>query len=530
MVTRRFAKGRRWPVLLLVVALLTALAVHFADSDGTGGGAARHATAVPACTPWQAAATGPDADPRSSARQFAARSRLAGLKLLSYYPAQAPWSRMWQDWHPGRIDSDFARINGLGANAVRLMVHAETFGYPTPDPARLAELRQAIELAARHSLAVQLTLFDWWDDYPDLVGSDRWAHGVLDPYRDDPRIAFVELKNEVDPGDRAAADWVRHELPVVRQAAGRIPVTVSVTGSDPVARLAALRDALADDPPDFYDLHYYGEAGYARAVFEAAEAVVAPAPLYIGETGTATGPGDGAAQAQAEAAQDLYLRTVEWAARSAGLPAAAPWIFQDISPGDVPQGASRAPEDLDFGLLRADGSEKPAAASLRAQFTGPGIGTDFNGDLSGGQDGTPDDWTPHDASAAQAFWDSQDGHRTPGSAVLSGTSGGAGRSPSFMVEPVEQPTAAGQRVRLTAWARGVHATGRSTIAITWFDRNGSYLGEDESPPLPAGSSSWRPLSVDSTAPACAAAAVLALKSRGNTGQARFTEVAFTVHP
>lgn len=99
-----------------------------------------------------------------------------------------------------------------------------------------------------------------------------------------------------------------------------------------------------------------------------------------------------------------------------------------------------------------------------------------------------------------------------------------------MVEPVEQPTAAGQRVRLTAWARGVHATGRSTVAITWFDRNGSYLGEDESPPLPAGSSGWRLLSVDSTAPACAAAAVLALKSRGNTGQARFTEVAFTVHP
>ncbi|MCC9308196.1 glycoside hydrolase family 5 protein [Kitasatospora sp. RB6PN24] len=515
---------------LLVLVLLTALTVHLAGDDGTGGGAARSGAPVPACTPWQVATTGSAAEPRPSARQQAARSRLAGLKLLSYYPAQAPWSRMWQNWQPGRVDADFARINGLGANAVRLMVHAETFGYPDPDQARLAELRQAVSLAARHGLTVQLTLFDWWNDYTDLAGSDRWTHALLDPYRDDPRIAFVELKNEVDPGDRAAVAWVRHELPTARQAAGHLPVTVSVTGSDPVARLAALRDALTGDPPDFYDLHYYGEAGYARAVFEAAEAVVAPAPLYIGETGTATAPGDGTAQAGAEAAQDLYLRTVEWAARSAGLPAAAPWIFQDISPGDVPDGASRAPEDLDFGLLRADGSEKPAAASLRAQFTGPGIGTDFNGDLSGGQNGTPDDWTAHDASAAQAFWDPEDGHRGPGSAVLSGTSGAAGRSPSYLVEPVEQPTAAGQRVRLTAWARGVRATGRSTIAVTWFDRNGTYLGEDESPPLPAGSSGWRRLSVDSTAPACAAAAVLALKSRGNTGQARFTEVTFSVHP
>jgi endo-1,4-beta-mannosidase len=276
---------------------------------------------------------------------------------------------MWRRWDPARIDADFARIAGLGANAVRIIVHPDAFGYPAPDPDRLAELRRTVELAAAHRLTVQLTLFDWWGSYDDTAGSESWAQAVLAPYRDDPAIAFVEVKNEVDPSDPRVDAWLRRLLPVVREAVGAVPVTVSVTGPDPVARLRALHDVLAADPPDFYDLHYYGRPDAARATFEQAVSTVAPVALYIGETGVSSAP-VGSAQ-DAEAAQARYLATVEAAAVAAGLPDAAPWIFQDIVPSAVPGTADRSPKQMSFGLLRADGTEKPAAAAIQALFTGP---------------------------------------------------------------------------------------------------------------------------------------------------------------
>ncbi|MDH6132181.1 hypothetical protein P3T37_001566 [Kitasatospora sp. MAA4] len=483
-------RGRRWTAALAaLLAVAAALTLH-----GGGGRSTRAA----ACDPWSV-----------TVHQTSIQGRLMKLHLLNYYPSAAPWTALWTDWDPDRIGADFAAIAGLGANAVRIVLQPEVFGYPTPSADRLAQLRRSVELAAQHGLSVQLTLFDWWDGYPDTAGSDRWARAVLAPYRDDPRIAFVELKNEVDPADRPTAAWLRHELPVVRQAAGGTPVTVSVTGPDPVARLRTLRTVLAGDPPDFYDLHYYGAAGAARATFEAAEAAVAPAALFVGETGAATGP------PLSEAAQDLYLRSVEWAATSAGLPDAAPWIFQDLIAADVPAGAERGASALSFGLLRTDGTAKPAAAAVRALFQGRSVDPAFNGDFGQGLGRSPADWSPNAVGGAEADWDQ-------GSAVLARTAD----SSTFTVTPVLQPTAAGEPVRMTAWARGERSTGQNRIAITWYDRLGRYLGEDDSPVLPAGTTPWRLLTVDSAAPRCAAFAALALKSQHDTGQARFDDVTF----
>jgi hypothetical protein len=205
-----------------------------------------------------------------------------------------------------------------------------------------------------------LTLFDWWDGFGDIAGSDTWATAVLTPYRDDPGLAFVELKNEIDPADPTAMAWARHELGTVRSLIGDVPVTLSVSGEDPLNRVRRLKAALADSQPDFYDIHYYGEPAAARGVFADARAAVAPYPLFIGETGASSDAPGGYPM------QDLYLRTVLWAARDLGLPAPAPWILRDVVKANVPAGQEVT--DLGYGLLTEDGREKPAAASVRAFF------------------------------------------------------------------------------------------------------------------------------------------------------------------
>jgi hypothetical protein len=450
--------------------------------------------------------------------------RLRDLRLISYYPSAAPWTNMWNRWDAATVDRDFALAAGLGASAVRIIVHPDAFGFPVPAPARTAELAQAMTLAREHGLAVQLTLFDWWDGYQDIAGSDTWAGAVLTPYRDDPRLAFVELKNEIDPGDPAAMAWARHELRTVRSLTGGVPVTVSVAGNEPLDEVRRLKAALGDSQPDFYDIHYYGDPGAARAVFAAARSSVAPYPLFVGETGASS---DGAG---GYPTQDLYLRTVQWAARSLGLPAPAPWILRDVIKEDVPAGQDTG--DLGYGLLTADGREKPAAASVRALFAAGTLDSGFNGDFAGGSSGLPDGWRISDPGTGEVVWDPAGGHDRPGSVVVRHPGTDDSTVAELAVTPVVQPTMPGEVFALAAWAQVAGTvgtgtgTGTGTVAIEWLDQGGLVVGTAASTPLPAGSTGWQLLTVTSAAPAGAAFARVCLRSGGDGGAVRYDDVTF----
>ena len=454
---------------------------------------------------------------------------LAELRLMNYYPSTAAWTYMWTKWNPAQIDEDFSKIEALGANAVRLNIEPGTFGFPVPSAKMTAELADAIQAAAAHELTVQLTLFDWWSAYTDTSGSDQWIDTLLAPYQNDTEIAFIDVKNEIDPDDAQAMAWLEHELPVVRQAAGSVPVTVSVTGPNVLGNLVSLRNTLtaAGTPPDFYDIHYYNVPQRALVTFEQAKALVAPLPLFIGETGATTG--QTGAPAVADADQDLYLRTIEWAAQTAGIPDAAPWIFQDIaSAGAPPQAGAASGGGLDYGLYTTDGTAKPAAASIKALYQQDTISTYLNGEFEVGSGTKVADWTPIRAnSGATLAWDGTVGRAAPGSLVLSGTRTSPAGNPSFVAAPVTQPTAVGQTFDLTAWAEGVNATGQNRIAICWFDADGDYLGESDSRILPTGTTNWQQLQVTSSAPSGAAYELIYLESGGNSGTVHFDDVTFT---
>jgi len=454
--------------------------------------------------------------------------KLADLRLMNYYQSTAAWTYMWTKWNPTQIGEDFAKIEALGANSVRLNLQPGTFGYPVPSTTMTDELEATIQAAAAHSLTVQLTLFDWWGAYTDTSGSAEWIEDLLTPYQNDAEIAFVDVKNEIDPGDAQAMAWLEHELPVVRATVGSVPVTVSVTGQNLLGNLAALRGALiaAGTPPDFYDIHYYNAPQHALATFEQAKALVAPSALFIGETGATSG--GGGVPDVGDADQDLYLRAVEWAARTAGLPDAAPWIFQDITPEGAPPNADQAGGQLDYGLFQADGTAKPVAASINALYDGDTISTYINGDFAIGGGTEVADWSPvRVSSGAELAWDGSVGHVAAGSVLLGGTKTSAEGDPAFAAAPVSQPTTLGQTFELTAWAEGTNATGQNRIAICWFDANGGYLDEADSPVLPSGTTGWQQLHVTSSAPSGAAYELIYLESGGNTGTVHFDDVTFT---
>src|SRR5580693_2188987 len=160
-------------------------------------------------------------------------SRVGDLKEVNYYPAAAGHTYMWSRFDPTAIDRDFARIRALGANTVRIFIQPSVFGFPAVQPVMADRLSEVIGLAAKHSLRVHLTLFDWWSQYTDIHGSKEWVSSLLSRYRGDPRIAVVELQNEVDPRDRAAVAWATTMLPYLSTVLPGTLRTVSVASVPP---------------------------------------------------------------------------------------------------------------------------------------------------------------------------------------------------------------------------------------------------------------------------------------------------------
>jgi hypothetical protein len=477
-----------------------------------------------------------DASPAAPAEDFRVPE---DLRSISYFPARGGWTLMWTRFDPAAIDRDFARIALLRANTVRVIVPARVFGYPEPDPAMSARLERVIDLAARHGLRVELTLFDWWHDYTDVAGSRRWAAALLSPYAGDARIALVELKNELRPQDAGAAEWAAALIPYVRELAQK-PVTVSVPALDAARDLRLLRSALGSAQPDFYSAHFYWRPELAADHLSAAVAAVAPLPLRLGETGYSTAlpydivPGVPASPSAREAQQAYYLRSLALVARRLGLPAITPWVLSDFAPDAIPAddpGVHGNPREYRFGLFRVSGEAKPAAAALRTIFSG-GDSHDFNNGFERAVRGErgeslPALWRIRAARGAAFRRDAQIARSGRASARIEGGAAATGPDAAFAIAPPDPGVRPGDRSTLTAFARAGSGCGEIRVALRWFASDGRALDGAQSPPLRCGSTAWQRLRVSGSAPPAAAYVGLYLRADRTIGSAWFDDVGYS---
>ncbi|SNY24251.1 cellulase family glycosylhydrolase [Paractinoplanes atraurantiacus] len=445
--------------------------------------------------------------------------RLASVKTakqINYYPSANGWTRMWTSFDAATINADLAKARAMGADSVRAIIFPSVFGYPTPKPEYTSKLAQFVTMAGTNGLTVKLTLFDWWNGYTDIAGSSAWAKAIVSPYRDDKRVISIGLQNELDPADPAAVAWAKKLVPVLRAAAPAVPVTIAMSGAAGSAGMAKIKTALAATPLDYYDYHFYGNSENALALIRQAQAAVAPAPVVLGETGVST-------QATSEGEQAAYLARVFQAAAVAGVRSVAPWTLYDFRSGAIPTSAvAKIPSQYAFGLHRTDGTAKPAAAVVKAAWTGtayPSSVLDLGFENAAGQ--TP--WSTYLPELGAATKVQGAARTGKWSVRLTNTGKNSSGSPSYRVAPVV-PVEAGKTWRAEAYARGTAATGATQVALSWFDVNGRWLGGASSATLPAGTTGWTKLTVSSKAPTGAAGLQVHLKSGDNKGTVWFDDV------
>jgi hypothetical protein len=447
-------------------------------------------------------------------------SAVLSAKTINYYPSNAGWTFMWTNFDPVRIDADLTRAAALGATNVRAIVFPQTFGYPTPAPAYAQKLSQFIGIAGAHGLSVKLTLFDWWSGYSDVANSITWAQALLTPYADDPRVIAVEVKNEFQPGDAAAVTWVRQVIPAIRTTAPAMPLTLSVDGGTGAGGMTSIKSQLATTPLDYYDFHFYGASERSLAEIRRAQNAVTPDPIVIGETGVSTHSGT-------EGEQAAYLSRVFRASGVAGVGSVAPWTLNDFSPGAIPPNSvvSTMPAQYRFGLYRTDTSAKISASVTGTAWT---TGATPNSILNLGFEAAAIDspWRNYQPAAGTAVITSESARTGTRSARFSGTTRSGSNLPSLLTSPIT-PVQGGHSWHAEAYARGVSATGITEIALSWFDINGTWIGQNTSNRLPTGNTGWTELSVDAVAPAAATSVQLHLKCGDNTGTVYYDDVSIS---
>lgn len=514
-------------IAVLVTTVTVIMSAHRGHSTGelpTATGATQPRASATSKLTLISALAGPQ-------RDMQVASRIAGLRLINYYPAANGWTKMWTDWNPGILRADFARIRELGANAVRIIVFPDIFGWPRISGYMSVRFADTLRIAASEGLGVQLTLFDLWDRYEKIEQSRTWLKGLLDSYAADPEIQLIEIKNEVDPSDAAAVTWLRALLPTLRSVMPRTPSTVSVSGTAGPEGFARLRKELTGSPLDVADVHFYGSDVTAYGWMLAAKRAAGPLPLFIGEAGypVITNSYGGLEAGQLRQAQ--WFSVVFAAAREAGVSPPAPWILYDFKPGAIPALVGpnvNNPLTYNFGLYSATGQWRPSVWVVKRAFAGQDADlSDFTSGLEGMNSLLI--WTPYIPQLGTLAYDPNVGYLRPGSVRLSDTSRGPAGAAAFSLVPTH-PAIPGQLWTVSVWAKGTNVNGVAQLSISWFDSAGAYLGETNSRLLPFGNPPWTELVARTRVPSDAVGVQLFLKSFDVVGTVWFDDVQITVSP
>lgn len=281
------------------------------------------------------------------------------LRIISYYPADAAWTRMWTSYSHRRTVTDLGALRALGANTVRIIVQPSAFGYPAVRTPMRSHLLDVLDVADRYDLSVQLTLFDWWHTYSDVGGSRRWLRSLLHGLAGRSTVALVELQNEIPINSAVALSWARALLPDLSQLLPGVPRTVSVSATAGAAGIVILSTSLPRSMLDVVDVHYYGSPAAAAVPLTVAKSVAAGRPVILGEAGASTAQTSEAAQAQ-------FFRALSLVSRAAGLPPPAPWTLSDFTSRAMPRPMAAA--EYHFGLRRTNGTWKEAAYVVKSMF------------------------------------------------------------------------------------------------------------------------------------------------------------------
>ena len=308
------------------------------------------------------------------------------VRGVNYFPRDTPWGGLWTKTPPEVWERDIALAASLRMNTVRTFVQFSSPLEPagmlrsdgTPTPAYLEKIETLLAAGWRHGIRAILCFefsSSWLAAPDDEARCRRALSAVVSAHREDGRVLLWDLMNEPDDdakwteGTRA---YLRAALPLVKQLDTNHLTTIGLAYRSDRLALVGL--------PDVLQYHEYcpkaqlftqGSARVSQTIAHQRQGG-GMRPLLIGEFGmsTARDPEHGAeeslrAKLQAppgtEADQARLYQIILAAAEKDRVAGVLAWCLHDYP--------IKNPNESHFGLVRGDGTLKPAALRLRDTFT-----------------------------------------------------------------------------------------------------------------------------------------------------------------
>lgn len=314
------------------------------------------------------------------------------LKGTNFYPKDGAWANMWNRWNGEVARQDLARAREIGINSIRVLVpYKPVNGWTKREtgevtPEYLNQLQQMVQIAGEFDMKVIIALFDFYDPSEDnaLAGgaaearNKRYLQGIIPVFANDDRVLAWDIHNEPDnyatwrdqKNPAAMIDWMARMAAEVRRLDPNHLLTVGMgefenlfvadaSGAPPLGSKASGRTPA--DLSDFISFHSYNAGNMDWQIHYVKEQ--SRKPVVLQETGWPSGPPCQQPD-YSESQQVLLYDLMVKAAQKGEISGLMQWMLWDLAPG-VSAGSGRETHEDYFGLLKRDGTWKPATQIFR---------------------------------------------------------------------------------------------------------------------------------------------------------------------
>lgn len=289
------------------------------------------------------------------------------VRGINYYPKDAPWHLFWDSLEIQTLKKDFEIIQHLGFNTVRVFLSFDDFNVGEAFDRNIPKFQLVLDVAKEHRLQVIPTLFDFPIGYrlEDYVKYDNQLQAIISSTESHPGILAWNLKNEPDldfelHGKQSTLDWLDYILRKAKTYDKRHPITISWSDKSYLKYLS--------DEVDYLSFHLYKDFDdWETAVKDISHETGKYAMLE--EFGTSTRSGLSNLLGRSESRQLSELKEIVRVCDKEGLPFMV-WTLYDFS--TLPSGVFGwkpwvKSKQSHFGLIREDGSQKPAAEVFKVK-------------------------------------------------------------------------------------------------------------------------------------------------------------------
>ena len=290
------------------------------------------------------------------------------IKGINYYPKNTPWDMYGKKYDSTVLQKDFALIQQMGLNTIRIFVPYEAFGKATVDLKKLAQLKQTLTIAEQHKLKVVVTLFDFYGNYDiqDWTLTHRHAEQIVTALKDHNALLAWDIKNEPDldfesRGKKKVTVWLTQMIKNIKEWDSKTNVTIGWSSTEAAQNLVK--------EVDFVSFHYYKKPKDFLNAYVVLKEKSKGKDLVLQEYGYSSYSGFWNLYTGSNDYQADYYKEMQSYVAQENIPFVL-WTlydFETIPTAVVGRLPWRKKQQQYFGLLTTEGKEKEALSFIKAK-------------------------------------------------------------------------------------------------------------------------------------------------------------------